>query len=304
MIETAYLFPAIGASAGLAAGAAADVVAARAISRERATLVEAWGPDTIEYPSADGVRSTLRVLGPMALTGALVGGMLGAAWAPEVTPAAPRSQLEIVIDHSGATAIGEPAAVTAINAVAERFAGAKFATEAVVARSGEVRIIKTGDVSHDAPFGDAQLDQAVQTALDNVQRAREQGKLKPQEKTAGTLVVTNGNSIGNPATVIDRAKAEGASVSIVNVEKDSAGATVSDLQKIAADTGGTYWNSADADPAKIYNKIAPTVTPGRTEEKHPTNWLKRALGTLPVITLPLMYRWRRRMPVTPKGLNI
>ncbi|HUP26763.1 MAG TPA: hypothetical protein VM124_03920 [Candidatus Limnocylindrales bacterium] len=298
MIETAYLFPAIGAAAGIAGGAAADIYAARAIAGERASLNETWG-NVVDAP-----RTGLRAIGPMAITGFFAVGILGAAWAPEATPAAPRSQLEVVIDHSGATAIGEPSAAAKINAVAESFAGAKFVTEAVVARSGEVRIIKTGDVSHDAPFGDAPLDQAVQTALDNVQRAREQGKLKPQEKTAGAVVVTNGNTIGDVTAVIARAKSAGTSVNIVNVEERSTDATTSELQRVTAETGGTYWNSADADPAKIYDKIAPTVTPGQTQEKRPTSWPKRILGSLPLIALPVMWRWRRNMAATPAGINL
>lgn len=307
MIEVVTLLPEIGVAAGAVSGALADMYAGRQIAAERQRLVEEHGSEVIH----DSGNSVFRRIGPLAIYGAVALGVLGATWAPDVPATVHRPQLELVIDHSGATALGSPSTLEKINGIANQFVDRKIDSEAVVSRSGEVRIVKTSDVSKDFAFGDALLDQALQTALDNTQRARDaEAGTVASDKKAAIVVVTNGNSIGEPEGVVAKAKAAGTVINIVNVEPDasnkvpSSKATSDKLKAIVTQTSGTYWDSANADPTKIREKIVSTLHSDKKPLKKPVNWPKRALGSLPLLGLPVMYSWRRRMSVNLKGINI
>lgn len=298
MIEANQLGAVIGGVTGVAIGGAFDMHAARRIATERIAANETWG-DLYAVPGTG-----IRAIGPMALTGAITFGILGAALAPESVPQVPRAQLEVVVDMSGATASGEQPAIDRIKEVAGKFEGTKRA-EAIVARSGQVRIVKIKDVSEQLPFGDAPLDQAVQAALDNVQRAREQAKISRDKKSA-TLVLTNGNGLGDPANVIDRAETAGTAISIVNVDGQTPPPVEQELQSIAKDSGGTYWGPNEINPSEVGGKISSALGSAEVPVKKPTNWAKRIRSALPlIVAMPIMYQWRRRyMAATPKGINL
>lgn len=307
MIEVVSLLPEIGITeigiaTGAIGGAIADIYAGKQIVAERQRLVEEYGTDVVK----DSGNSIFRRIGPVAIYGAVALGVLGASWAPESAATASRPQLEVVVDHSGATALGSPSTVEKINAIAAQFEGDEYDSQAVVSRSGEVRVINISDVRQDVAFGDALLDQALLTALDNTQRAREsEAGTGASDKKAATLVVTNGNKIGNPEAIAAKAKAAGTIVNIVNVEQDAPSKATSDeLKAIAAQTHGIYWDSAAADPSKIREKIVSELSSEKKPTKQPANWPKRVLGTLPLLGLPLIYRWRRRMSANDKDIRI
>jgi len=96
------------------------------------------------------------------------------------------------------------------------------------------------------------------------------------EATGAVLVVTDDNPIGSVSSVVSAAKEDNARVYVANVG-DQTDLNAKNLQAIAQETGGKYWN-AESHTAEVAKKIVSDITPS---EKLPNNsnndwqnWLK------------------------------
>lgn len=98
-----------------------------------------------------------------------------------------------------------------------------------------------------------------------------------KNKSGAILVVTDDDPIGSVSNVVAMAKQDSAKVFIANVG-DQTDSDAKDLQLIAKETGGKYWN-ANSNTSNVANKIVSDITPAG--EKIPNannndwkNWLK------------------------------
>lgn len=287
------------AGAGYVAGVAVDYLRdQKFIEKNRLAAAESTSAVYADQQPGRSQRLASAALSPLAMMALAGYGFMNIdAWSGPDGPSVQPPHLEIVVDHSGATGLGDRKPLNQINTLASKFVQGAPDSQAVVARAGEVRILTPAEVAKDIPFGDAPLEQAYQTATDNNNRLRVAAFDDFKKKSIGTLVLTYGNSIGNPATIIETAKAQGSPVYVVNVTSAAKGqANTKPLQEIAEKTDGKYWDGTTADP----NDVLKTVTDGLVSRSAPevkknTDVPGRVKSVLPfILAVPIIRAWRRR----------
>lgn len=305
-----------GSVIGLGVGMAAEQFAIRRSAKNVTALSETWGLEDQEADSTVPEQSRLRAaaqsigraVGPLALTACVAGGLNAYAYAPEnnsVQQAAPT--LEVVVDHSGATALaleGTPV-VNEINQVVKQFKGiARFKTEAIVAGSGTTTTMKLEKVADVQPFGQSDLASATSLALSRaaqVTPSREGAGYKPN---AGVLIITNGNGVGNAKSIAALASQEYAGktvktpVSVVNVEGGKASPAVTEsLKTVAAKTGGKYWSAEQGNLDQVAKAVRAKIESGAIETGgSPDKLPLKVLGGLVVAAAVETFRRRETMP--------
>ncbi len=290
MIEFA---PEIGFAAGAAAGSALELIAHRRIVKNDAAMVEAWGGIN-ETPSRMQ-RIARVVISPLVLISAPIAAYNAAVWQPEPGPETTPPYIGLVIDHSGATATAANKPIDEINKVAKALQDNNLEVHAIVARAGDVRAISSDNVAADEAFGDALLYQGMQAAFDDETAMRQRSVGKQNRQSIGTVVITNGNTIGVPEDIIAKAKVINTAVNVVNVEgKGADPATIQGLQDIAEQTGGKYWD-ADANTAtEVTRDVKHSLTDNLVKSNgNQGNWRDRALGLAMLVGIPLMFGKRR-----------
>jgi len=93
------------------------------------------------------------------------------------------------------------------------------------------------------------------------------------------VVVTNGNSLGNVNDLSNTAKSQGSKVFVVNVERTGTSPQViTDLQSLAKNTGGQFWNANSANIKQVANNVKATATPEQNNIPPVDEWPIRLSG--------------------------
>lgn len=301
--------PYLATAAGAAIGVAGEAVMHRSIQEQRTPLVEEYGNLFEQEELSRKEKFGRYVVGPLALTGAVVGLANGLAWQHEAPDEHDIPRVQLVVDYSGATGVGEPGSrpVDTTNKVVDIFADRNdddFSVQAYVAHAGGVTSREPDTVDNLTPFGRAPLDQALTHALDSV--TTEVIPSDDDEKNAAIVVVTNGNSIGGVNSVVSRADKQGAnaSVYVVNVKDTITEKQQADLEAIATKTGGQYWTEQEATTENI-SSIIEDLEPPKQELEPSHGVAERILaGLVSAGLLVTAVRARRNQPLTAKGLRV
>jgi hypothetical protein len=309
VLDTQFI-PVAATAAGLAAGAWADRKAINRAAEERQALAEVWSLDDEQpeaTPRTNRIRRAGRYVTALAVSAGLAAGLSAEAWVPlhehadQQTPPA----LEVVVDHSGATALslnGNQPVDSEINSVVKQLGGIEDVNaEAWLAGSGEAKPMTLEQATRAPAFGDAPLEQAMQSALGRAGFAAAK-RQSPGQHDASVVVITNGNNIGQPRAVAKEAKLKGnAPVFVVNVEGTD-GKTAQDLQKIAEQTHGKYWDVRQDNLNSVAGDVKKTITASQHQpEAKPavtdgTRTMLRVLSILSLIGVGIGYRQRGKSP--------
>ena len=263
------VIPIAATAVGFTAGIIGERKAIERAASERQTLVEAWSLEDEQPVTAQPNRlgqltgRVGRYVTAVTVSAGLAAGLTAEAWLPIEESASQQRPpaLEVVVDHSGATALplsGKPS-LGEINQVVGQLQGIhNVSAEAWVASSSRVKDIALNKVAGEPAFGDAPLEQAMQSALDRAGFAvsNHQGA----EHSAGVIAITNGNEVGAPQAVAQEAKAKGGvPVFVVNVEGNRSSA-IPGLQRIAQLTNGKYWGANAANLNSVAENVDKTIS--------------------------------------------
>lgn len=290
-----YAATAVGAGVGVAV----EAMAQHHVAPLRHRLSDEWGPVVDQHTPGRLVRLGGMLIGPLVAVGTLSGLANGVIWQPESTQTDIPPQLEVVVDHSGATALNTGTAANEIGKLTSLFATqTKLETNAFVAGNGYVKEVKIKDVSKDVPFGDAPLEQAMQSALDKA--SLNQSKTTTASHNSGVLVITNGNSMGAPSVVVSEARAANVPVFVVNVEAGQADQqTTANLKLVASQTGAKYWDANTHNFNPVAGEIKKTIVSEQVKNDHNSGdnkWpLKAFAGAVTVGAFGIVYKRRSSM---------
>ena len=244
------------------------------------------------------------MVGGMAIAGAAFGTINTLAWSQQPPEQQDATMIEIAADFSGATNISTEGErpIDATREIISLFDDtADFDTQVFVASGGSTTV-KTAEQAIDMrPFGPAPVDQAVSDAFNSIELARADGSDAP----AAVLVLSHGNSIGDPDVVVGRAttdSGETTPIYVVNTEGEAVNAdTEAQLKAIAERTGGEYWSPDEATVENI-EPLAEELAP----EDQPIVWkhsLVERIGATAVSVLIAagLYRLRRNQTSSVNG---
>jgi hypothetical protein len=246
MIESFGTASEIGLAAGYVAGQVTDVMAARHAAKNAEAAASAWGPIDNSAESTPKIRHSMvaRLIAPLAVTGAVAGGLTANAWFEHESVAGGSTTVEAVVDHSFQTRQGK--LFDRINGLVGKADQSKsLDLRAVVAHNGSQDAMDVQDLPKDIPYGPPSVGQAMKVAMDSAFKGRNQAG----EKQSGSIfVVTADNPIGNPKSLAKTAHQNGnIRISIANVVGPDNDAAAQDLRAIAKQTGGRYWAANQAD---------------------------------------------------------
>lgn len=284
--------PYAAAAAGFVAGSVADRIALNNVAEQRMPLSGALSPDVLK---SSGIQS--RRLGGLALIAPVVlaaGAYLETyAFMPDGTKAGAPSGLEVVVDHSGDTIfeVGGVAPVFEINNLVGQFSEKNLVTEGIVANSGRVRSMKLAEVKADKPFGDAPLAQATQLALDKA-------GLQLKQRSAGILIITNGNKVGNQEALAAQASAHKTPVFIVNVESAQKNdpALTAGFKKLTKTSEGKYWDANAVNLNDVAKDVKKTLVPKETTVPIPNRTPLKVVGAALLLAGVEFLRKRKDTP--------
>lgn len=308
------------AAAGYVVGHGLDYAAARWSTRNDAAELTQFeevveymavhAPEQIEPEATTAQRIGRFVTRPLPLVAAATAGLNVYAYAPHAQETiAPN--LEVVVDHSGGTAIAEKNQEPAANKInmvvkllddSERFAG-----KAIVAQSGQETPMRLTSVLANEPFGAARMDVALSQALSaatNEQSAQLDVRGRP---SSAVVVLTDGAAIGKPDVVKGAAQQKvgafevATPVFVINSDAKVDPSIKKDLQTIAKDTGGKYWdiNTKDNIPAHIADQLSDGTNP---EEQKPSKLVEKSLGGVLLLGL-VSLGLKRREYLVARGLK-
>lgn len=284
---------------GYVAGQVFETNAVHRVAQARERLVAIGGD---EFASSDDSRTTsflgravVRGLVPLALVAGVASGAEVYGWLPGELHHPQAATLEIAVDHSGATSLdlgGKPP-VDQINGIVDKLIGDNLRSEAIVAGSSQIHVVRPTDVKRMQPFGDAPLEQAVTLGLD---KAVETATSR-QQRANGVLIITNGNSIGHTAALTAKAREQHTPVFVVNVENNgkTAAATARSLQSIAKQTGGKYWEANSGTADKVAKSVEAALVPQDSRTPVPNRNLFKAWGLLAGVGAVEIFRRRKNM---------
>ena len=244
------------------------------------------------------VRLANGMLAPLALGAAVAFGLTAYAVTPEANTTIEKpGMIEVVVDHSGATANivdGEPI-VAKINKIAGQFKDSEMHVNVVVAKAGEATTVTLDqlDSAQAAPFGTANLPQTVREAISRTAAAAPIISADSITRNAAVFVITNGNSIGTAKSVIEaseKAYGKDSRTPVFIVNEEGTEASKEDLvafKQIAEETKGAFWNAdkdiLDTVVEQVQEAIAATQTSGTTK---PNKW---PIGALAVVSFAGLY---------------
>lgn len=282
---------------GAMGGIGLEYLAQHNIIDNQQALAREWGE--VHERQANRWRSIARVaLGPLMAVGALGGFANGMAWEPDTAVRQVPPQLEVVVDHSAATGLNGGHAAKEISQLSHEFTDKKRVTAtAFLARGSEVVSVEISKVDKDVPFGDAPLDTAIGNALDRANLDRTKAIRRNHKLGTGVLVLTNGNSIGDPTAVAEKAESVPVPLFIVNVEAGKSNQqTTKDLQATAKQTKGQYWDANTTNVTEVAKEVKHQLVPEKVQDTRPNrNPLRVVAAALSAGTLGLVYKRRREM---------
>jgi hypothetical protein len=232
--------PVIGVIAGYAGGLMLDANARAQIAATREELLGAHkgAKDMATLPSIPAIATTT-----LALFGAAAGFAAGETIQSHDSRLVAKPAVKEPIDHSFQT----PATRKTIDKTAILvWRNKKFETEAIISHNADHTTYKNvRELKSDVPYGGPQkLPDVTTSAIDSAffdssasRIERNQSSTKPN---SAVVVVTNGNSIGDPNNVIDYAKTRNVPVFIANADDNSS--NTKNLKLIANKTGGQYFD--------------------------------------------------------------
>jgi hypothetical protein len=302
MSEIINYLPEVATAVGYGAGQVADIVAAKYAAQRGEAVVEAWGPlnEQADQPAHEASKRfsdrVNRMVAPLALVGAFAAGSGAIAWSPQTAHKTTSSVLEEVVDHSFQT--GQDGSYKNINTIAGGFATAKtLKLRAIVAHNGGYDAIQISQLPADTPYGPASVESALAVAMSDAFNSSAPGQSNVlgtgEKRSAGLLVLTDDNPIGNVDTIVTMAKEDGNLPVFVANAGDSNTQTAKDLQTIAKRTGGQYWNAKSGTPS-VASNIESHITPHEVAEpvsNDSENWLK-VLNIISVLAAGVMIRRR------------
>jgi hypothetical protein len=244
-----------GVALGYAAGLATDVISVRKAS-ENLGAISVTHEKAVDRLNADDKTSKSRSRvsrfgAPLALTGALLGGSVGMLFQNPGAKVSSPSSIEIVVDHSGSTLADDTN--PGIDRLVSEFNNEKFNSTVLIAGSGQVIVSKPKDVSKDGAFGIAPLDQALTTALTQIDS--NQGS----RNANAVLVISDDNAAGSVDSAVSLAKSSETPIFTIDVSPVKS-QTSTDLRNLAKNTGGRFWhNPSDMDHSKIVSEISSSI---------------------------------------------
>lgn len=225
---------------------------------------------------------------PVALLASSVIGAFtyGMTQKPATEYQAPATNVEMVVDHSGATGLefeNEMPASQQINVIAEQFINEDIEGEALIASNGKVTSAEIEDVTANEPFGNAPIKQATNLAFEKSQNGN-------------VLVITNGNKLGDTEALAEKAEQTNSKVFVVNIETvDQPKNKLQAEQQLAEDTGGKYWKADEDNLDNVAKEVKDTVQPAEQGKDGSGKWPFAVFGA---IGLAGIFGVRRR---TKKG---
>ncbi len=293
----------VGVMAGAGAGLATEYIASRNVSNNRSQLSGEIGI-ALQEPEV----SRLRRVGALALTpivfaGASLGLLNNEVWEPnDIEAQSPK--LGIVVDHSGATEMGDQPAIGSINLLTASFDNPnEVEATAYVAGSGAVETAQPTEVGEDEPFGNAPLADGFNQAVDKIEETRR--KEIGNQSASGVLVITNGNTFGNNADILARTEAENIPVFVANVEGETTNpSSVEGFKEVTKQTNGEYFDVEEANVEEMVDQISDSLEESRLKNPAPNDWPKRILaGALTVATFGLYRKKRSSMTLDSNSIG-
>jgi len=276
------------AAAGYAAGIVADQIAVRMAARTETAALPIWEqaadgvePQSRSFAYRAGHFAVTRLLAPTALVLGAASGIETAAWVPGTTQDPSQPTVELLVDHSGATAhnLQHKPVIKQINTIAGQFNSPTSNIKATTASAGEFREMSISEVANDPATGPAPLPDALTNVLSKLSSAdRATATSKAGERSV--VVITNGNAVGNPTAVAHAAQTAYTHVYVVNVEakQQQNPQITNELMTIAKQTKGQYWEADQANAKNIADQVQATVTPNQRRDDNPYRVPLAALG--------------------------
>ena len=302
MIGGTENLPFVVAGISATAGAMTDLAMQYWLTSKRTRAAEIYGQDVI-------ARSPRRVsrIGRMAsssilFTTASAGYVNTVAWQEEAAPQIIDPVVEVVVDRSGGTAVGDNPAAPQIDLLLRELADSDLDTEAIVTSLGDTETMELDEALAQRPFGDANLAQAMITALDSAQN-RKIDKTEESGLTANAAIiaVTNGNRLtaeGTAADLIEQARRIPAPITIVNVTSNVRELGVAEeLEAIAEETGGEYFD-IEEDGSVVIERVAEDLVDRQQAPNETGNqWKVKVFGALLIAGTIACIFHRRREPI-------
>jgi hypothetical protein len=256
-----------------------------------------------------------RYLPYLAIVSALAGGAAGEALVTHDMQTMDTPALTEAVDHTFGTGITGDGSDKLISHIATGVAASKgMHVRIEVAHDSTAELLTPAQTNADHGYGsqtlpDATAD-AIQNAFSSSSSAQTNALGASKSRNAGILLVTDGDSAGNPKAVINYAEAQGnLPVFAVNVGPNS-DQTAQDLRTITSATGGKYWHaSKKASAATIAGTIKQEIVPKAVDHKSNTDRLPWEIFAVAATGLGIgMYRsrtrhWERKPQLQPKESN-
>lgn len=295
--------PIMGVGIGLAVGAAGmwDIKRNLATNRSKDEVAEAFD---VSAPASLRKRIITPALAVLALSG-VGGGLVEMALRNDTPDAKTYPSLGIVVDHSFEVSekqYGGDGSVKKIDSLAAKIASNPNLDTDVYLSHGEIYkpADKASEIKKDgkgsSPSGSQSMIKPTADALKNAFGQSGAKIAKPSSKnevepvnTAAVLVVTDGNTIGNPKVVTNMSKAYGGIRFYIadsgSKSRSSDLNTAVQLKKIARETNGEYWRISENNSSSIEKTITDTLKPRVVEvEESKQGWIIGALGAAVLIT--------------------
>lgn len=285
-----------GATAGYVAGTMAENLALRIFDKNAlpALQIENAGKSELErssLPRNSLSRKLVSTLGGLCAAGAFCG--LQAVGSVE-SPAQP-STLQVVLDRSHPISLPDSDGVPQKReeALVTSFMNTSTATkvEYITSYLGRNEYAAPKQILASATAGEVKLADAISLAGSRTLTAGSSYDFssKKNHRTAGIVVVSNGNTIGSVKEAVAMSKAQGGTpISVVNIRANATNPRIEkDMKQLAAGTGGSYWTAKDtAYPDKIRDTIIGNIKPSATPDTY-SNGLRVLYSVLSLASLGL-----------------
>lgn len=259
------------ALAGVAVGVVAERFAQRRIERNTRSLVAEYG-QIAEVHKPGRLSKFSRAVFSLAAAGSGLAGVANAAvWTETGTEEVVPPTLNIVVDKSGATILGEAnSAGVVTDFLSELNIRTGIDTTALVGVSGQVRETTVQDSLDIQPFGDAPLQAAFDTANNRIDLAERQLTAGETVPNSAVIFVTNGNTIGSVGSEI-------APTYVVNVSDN--GRNQASLKGLSEASEGQYFDRTNLESPeevnRVIDEILKNVDANQKNTDVKTNWAER-----------------------------
>lgn len=282
-------------AASAAVGAGIEARVERLKSQEDQRFTEVSGVVSQNMQPGIARRLARKGLGLIAVSCALAGGINAYSHAEQEDSIKTTTAGQLVADFSGDTERTAPnseeAPISRIKAVVKQFNVADGYNFSAQIGKFDDNIEKTpAEILNETPFSSSNLSKAYS---DSINQLTKNGKPIAAEGKTPIVMITNGNGFGEVNKVVKRANTVSAAVSIVNVA-DSPTQSQAELQAIAKQTGGQYWNAnklSDIDNiAEAVKADEATAVIEEIPAKRDPGTAMKVFGLLAALAVPLTIR--------------